>query len=153
MQRDLVTRENSVKFRGWFSSHALGFVDALPNDCKDELKIAELRDHGKECFHLEHGFLVHSDLDCFRNPSTATSIRRENFLFSIALERNLWPLNPMVGIWNLIERNISGDFVHNVHELSNRVKIHWTRLMGRDDLFERLAADSIEQMLNKIDLN
>ena len=40
MQRELVTRENSVKFRGWFSSHALGFVDALQNDCKDELKIA-----------------------------------------------------------------------------------------------------------------
>ena len=118
---------------------------------QDELKVVDLLDHGKECFHLE--LLVHWDLGCFWNPPTAASIRRENFLFPIALERNLWPLNPMVGIWDLIERHISVDFVHHVHELTNMVKNHWTRLKWRDDLFERLPGESIEQLLNKMDLN
>jgi hypothetical protein len=32
------------------------------------------------------------------------------------------------------------DEVHNICELNNRVKIHWTRLMCHDQLFKDLAS-------------
>ena len=40
--------------------------------------------------------------------------------------------NPMEKLWDFIESNITLDQVHNVEELGNRLRIHWTRLACRD---------------------
>ena len=45
----------------------------------------------------------------------------------------------MEKLWDLIESNIIVDQVHNVEELGNRLRIHWTWLACRDTLFRHLA--------------
>ena len=92
--------------------------------------------HTEQCFKEHKYHLVQSDLPFFRTDQVQQILRANNK----AIEMRVMSCNPIEQLWALLECNIRMDKVHNVAELENRLRIHWTRLMCNDELFRDLAS-------------
>ena len=94
--------------------------------------------HPTDADYLEE-FYNHSKKFCECCDHTVL-VAHDNLLIFYANECNdkcklpalSWGENPKKKLCSVIALSVTHDEVHNVHELANRIKIHWIRMMCRD---------------------
>jgi hypothetical protein len=138
----LLLEPNYVRFRGWFSYFGIGFVDpiypSIFNRPADSDYLEDLYFHTQHFSENTPGILAHNNLAMFNSSAANEVIQRKNW--PVISWCSSWGEYPMDSLWSEIAFNMVNDEVHNICELNNRVKIHWTRLMCHDQLFKDLAS-------------